>query len=347
MKTNPLISIIVPVYNKEHYLQECINSLTNQTYSNLEIILVDDGSKDNSPIICDNASEKDNRVRVIHKINGGLVDAWKCGSLAATGDYLSFVDADDYVDAEMILDMAEQIEDDCTVGQVVASDYIIERDSGKNTLCYQDLNPGVYDRTAIINDVIPFILGNEHRIIHFSRCMKLISKQLIIQNMDYVDNSLTMGEDMAIIFPALIDAERICIMDHKAYYHYRLIGSSMAHKYDTKAISNNKLLFATLQNIVNDKFAFDEKKREMMNDALNREEIFLLLYLVKNVAGETLSSCLNNLKQVKGDEMIGPILDGTGVCIKTPKNKLLYNTLVNPNIITVSLLKIAFFIYYR
>lgn len=95
----PLISVIVPVYKVEKYLNRCVDSLLAQTYQNLEIILVDDGSPDRCPEICDRYAQEDKRVRVIHKENGGLSDARNAGIDAATGEYLAFVDSDDYVDA--------------------------------------------------------------------------------------------------------------------------------------------------------------------------------------------------------------------------------------------------------
>ena len=92
-----LISVIVPIYKVETYLDKCIESIISQTYKNLEIILVDDGSPDNCPIMCDEWAEKDNRIKVIHKINGGLSDARNAGLDIATGEYIAFVDSDDWI----------------------------------------------------------------------------------------------------------------------------------------------------------------------------------------------------------------------------------------------------------
>lgn len=97
-----LISVIVPIYNVEEYLDECIISIVNQTYKNLEIILVDDGSPDNCSKICDNWAIKDNRIKVIHKNNGGLSDARNTGLDIATGDYVSFIDSDDWISNNFI-----------------------------------------------------------------------------------------------------------------------------------------------------------------------------------------------------------------------------------------------------
>lgn len=92
--SNPLVSIIVPVYNVEKYLKKCIQSIINQTYKNLEIILVDDGSSDNSGKICDKFAQKDNRIKVIHKINGGQADARNAGLDVMSGEWVSFIDSD-------------------------------------------------------------------------------------------------------------------------------------------------------------------------------------------------------------------------------------------------------------
>ena len=99
---SPLISVIIPVYKVEQYLRRCLDSIVNQTYTNLEIILVDDGSPDNSPQICDEFANKDNRIAVIHKKNGGLSDARNAGLDICKGEYISFVDSDDWVSQEYI-----------------------------------------------------------------------------------------------------------------------------------------------------------------------------------------------------------------------------------------------------
>lgn len=100
--TNSLISVIVPIYNAEQYLEKCIDSIINQTYTNFEIILVNDGSTDNSGSICDEYAKKDSRIRVIHKENGGLSSARNVGLDNANGEYVSFVDSDDWIEQDML-----------------------------------------------------------------------------------------------------------------------------------------------------------------------------------------------------------------------------------------------------
>ena len=116
--TEPLISVIVPVYNVEPYLNRCVESIVNQTYQNLQIILVDDGSPDNCPAMCDVWVEKDSRIQVIHKQNGGLSDARNAGLAVVEGDYVSFIDSDDWLDLrffEILYYTAN--ENDCEVAE--------------------------------------------------------------------------------------------------------------------------------------------------------------------------------------------------------------------------------------
>ena len=109
MGNNPLISVIVPVYKVEKYLNRCIDSIVNQTYKNLEIILVDDGSPDDCPSICDEWAKKDDRIKVIHKVNEGLAEARNTGIKICTGDYVLFSDSDDYLEYDMIFFLYELI----------------------------------------------------------------------------------------------------------------------------------------------------------------------------------------------------------------------------------------------
>lgn len=111
MTENEIISVIIPIYNVERYLDKCIRSVVEQTYKNLEIILVDDGSPDQCGTICDKWAEKDERIRVIHKTNGGLSDARNAGLDAATGAYIGFVDSDDYIHPQMYQKLYKKIKE--------------------------------------------------------------------------------------------------------------------------------------------------------------------------------------------------------------------------------------------
>lgn len=111
-----MISVIIPIYKVEEYLDQCVSSVINQTYTDLEVILVDDGSPDQCPKMCDEWATKDSRIKVIHKKNGGLSDARNAGLEVATGEYIAFLDSDDYIEPEMYHTLYDIIKQDDTLG---------------------------------------------------------------------------------------------------------------------------------------------------------------------------------------------------------------------------------------
>ena len=119
MTENEIISVIIPIYNVERYLDKCIRSVVDQTYKNLEIILVDDESPDQCGTICDKWAEKDKRIRVIHKTNGGLSDARNAGTDATEGDWIFYLDSDDYLEKnalETVVNIQKEYQSDIVVG---------------------------------------------------------------------------------------------------------------------------------------------------------------------------------------------------------------------------------------
>ncbi len=126
--SDPLISVIVPVYNVERYLHRCLDSIISQTYRNLEIILVDDGSTDKSPKICDEYCAKDGRIKVIHKENSGAASARNAGLDIAKGDYIAFVDGDDFIDVSMYQQLCDSIQSNGTDMSVCAIKVIDDKD---------------------------------------------------------------------------------------------------------------------------------------------------------------------------------------------------------------------------
>ena len=150
-KVQPLISVIVPVYKVEDYLEKCIQSIINQTYNNLQIILVDDGSPDNCGKICDVYAKKDKRIEVVHKNNGGLSDARNVGINKAKGEYIAFVDSDDYIEKSMYKDMYNLMKkrkaDVC-----ICNFYNVE---GNNKIL-KNPNKGIqeYDKISILKEIL-------------------------------------------------------------------------------------------------------------------------------------------------------------------------------------------------
>ena len=337
------ISMIIPVYNAEQYLKKCVDSVRAQTYGNLEIMLVDDGSTDSSGELCDAYAEKDERIRVVHKENGGLVSAWKAGVKECSGEYVSFLDSDDWIDPEMLSEMSAYLTGNDR--EMVISDYIIERDGWSQEYVWQKLAPGEYGRKEIEEKIFPCLLGQEERYITISRCMKLISKRLIAENGSYTDPAIIVGEDTTIMLPVLLDCQRIVAMDHKAYYHYLYVKESMVHKYNEKLTENIRKLIQTTDRILKDKFSGD--KLEEQKKHLDQESVLWYFLVLKNEARGNPSGYRRNILKLCRSEEIRNLVKRTEITVNQPANKLLYLVMKHPGEVTVRLLRLAMIWYYR
>lgn len=337
------ISMIIPVYNAEQYLKKCVDSVRAQTYGNLEIMLVDDGSTDSSGELCDTYAEKDERIRVVHKENGGLVSAWKAGVKECSGEYVSFLDSDDWINPEMLSEMSAYLTGNDR--EMVISDYIIERDGGSQEYVWQKLAPGEYGRKEIEEKIFPCLLGQEERYITISRCMKLISKRLISENGNYTDPAIIVGEDTTIMLPVLLDCQRIVAMDHKAYYHYLYVKESMVHKYNEKLTENIRNLIQTTDRILKDKFTGD--KLEEQKKHLDQESMLWYFLVLKNEARGNPSGYRRNILKLCRSEEIRDLVKRTEITVNQPANKLLYLVMKHPGEVTVRLLRLAMIWYYR
>lgn len=216
-------SIIVPVYNVEKYLRECIDSLINQTYKNIEIILIDDGSPDNSSKICDEYAEKDNRIKVIHKENGGVTSARKVGANSATGDYIVCVDADDWVEDTYLEEFVKAIEIDNSE-VICCEDYI---DNGTPKL-YKPMSykEGLYKREDIEKEIFPVLIeGADCRYFSNALWCKAVKTEFFVKNQILVDDGIRIGEDAAVIKPCIYEANSLYIIK-KPLYYYRYNPSS-------------------------------------------------------------------------------------------------------------------------
>lgn len=336
------ISVIVPVYNTEKYLERCVESLTGQNWADLEILLVDDGSTDQSGTLCDRLASTDKRIRVIHKENGGLISSWKRGVQEATGAYVCFVDSDDWIDLTMFAEMGA-----CLSGskrEIIASDYVIEKDNGRQQYVWQQLAPGEYTEEQLSREVVPRLLGYEQRYVCISRCMKLISRELICENMHYSDPAIRMGEDMTVMLPALIDCERLVIMDHKAYYHYLYVESSMVHKYDKGLYENIRLLLKIMLQVAEDKFAGEEKAH--MAAQVQKEYVHLLMLALKNEARGNPSGYRKNIAAICRDPEVKRTVLENPVTVEQMSNQLLYAVLKHPNGMMIRLLRLAMILFY-
>ena len=216
----PLVSIIVPVYKVEKYLKRCVDSLINQTLRDIEIILVDDGSPDNSGEICDSLQEKDCRIKVIHKTNGGLSSARNAGIKIAQGQYIGFVDSDD----DVALDMYEKMYSVAKRENVdfVMSDYQRICADGRCYLKTLDIASGLYEKNQMRRMIFPNLIMGEN--IEYGPLLSvwhcLYRTDFLHQNNLYFDEKVRWSEDN--IFSAIAGyyCERFYYMKGEGLYHY-------------------------------------------------------------------------------------------------------------------------------
>lgn len=222
------ISVIVPVYNAEAYLEECLSSILEQTYENLQIILVDDGSTDNSGSICDKYENKDERVFCIHKTNGGNTSARKAGIANASGNYLLFVDSDDWIDKDTCEFCMTQVEE--YQADVVGFAYKEENSYGKTV--YNGIPTGIYvseaDKKYLYSNFF-FCKERNSGGITRSLCVFLISRDIMTSIYDLMEDTAQYGEDAAYAASAILSAKVVCLTN-RVLYHYRMRKGSIIHK---------------------------------------------------------------------------------------------------------------------
>lgn len=214
------ISVIVPVYNVEKYINRCIESLINQTYKNIEIILIDDGSPDNSPKICDMWTKKDKRIKVYHKKNSGLGYSRNFGLDVATGDYVSFVDSDDYIDINTFKNCVEVIEkyslDVCRFGMV---EKFAHKDIFYDPPVKQLYNDD--DNIEFAKDIIGKSVDDSSRLFAgISACTSIYSLKLLKRNnIHFTSERETLCEDIIFNFEVSLNAKKTYILKENYYYY--------------------------------------------------------------------------------------------------------------------------------
>lgn len=224
-----MVSIIVPVYNAEKYLRKCIESIRSQTLENIQIILVDDGSVDLSGEICDEYAKSDERIGVIHKPNRGLVSARKSGLQLAKGDYIGFVDSDDWIEKDMFSDLYQLA---LGTGADIVAEGFMEDISGECREKRNQIKEGNYrkeeERAFLYQNMLNcedyFCMGIQPYLWN-----KLIRRELAESCMTAVEDSIRVGEDAAVIYPALLAAKNI-VISSQCHYHYCIRGTSMIWK---------------------------------------------------------------------------------------------------------------------
>ena len=234
----PKISVIVPIYNKEIFLKKSISSILEQTEKNIEIILVDDGSTDNSPKICEEFAKKDSRVLYKRKENGGLTSARNYGRIYANGEYIAFVDPDDYIEKNAYEKMLE-----CSKNADIAIGGLVNEIGEKRIFRVMPKSmKGFYEGNEIREKILPmFLVYGKH-----------IGKDLLLASMDiflfkrkfleeqgiFSDENITYSEDWLFVLEAIFKAKTL-IVSHNIYYHYVSNPFGLTENYSPKVIADH------------------------------------------------------------------------------------------------------------
>ncbi|MGE7307313.1 glycosyltransferase family 2 protein [Priestia megaterium] len=316
----PDISVIVPIYKVEKHIDRCIESIVSQTYDSLEVILVNDGSPDNCGRICDIWAQKDKRIKVVHKNNGGLVSARKAGLDIAKGEFIAFVDGDDWVEPTMyesMINMSRKTKADITICS------FIEDGGSWSKKIDNNIASGVYaedKKHELISKAI--YSGNFFEFgLYPAVWNKLFKREILLNNQYGVKNTINMGEDAACTFPALIDANCICIMESSYFYHYRKVGDSMTTKYDHRYFERIFELFKYLDEVIT------KKQCEVMNQQLQYYVIYLYFIGIqqefsKQNRGHFLKKS-RKVKEVSGNEYVSDAITKIDNSTMSLKYKLL------------------------
>lgn len=261
------LSIIVPIYNMEKYLNRCVDSLLAQTLEDIEIILVNDGSTDRTAKILDEYRKKDKRVKLINKPNGGVSSAWIEGVKLAEGEYIGFMDPDDYYN----LDYYEKLyaEANSNDADIVVCGLVMEDEEGK---IIKKTNPsdvvknGYYTGDNLENLKKTFYKFNNTLLP--SKGLKIIKSALVKNNLQLYDERIGFGDDMGITLATFFDAQKVIIIDYFGY-HYIIRKNSLTHRFSEKYLNDLELLCRNIKIIAetkgySEKFVINETTRQVL-----------------------------------------------------------------------------------
>lgn len=246
---NPLISIIVPVYNVGEFITECLESIRFQEYQNIEVIVIDDGSTDDSPEICDAYAELDKRFKVIHQNNLGVNQARKNAVDYASGEYIGFVDGDDFIEPEMYRRLVDEIKD---AEIVICQKKIV---NGISSSCENAVVPsGMYEKTGKYNELGNVLFsakdGNGEGI-SLNLYDKLFLSRIIKQEIKKVDSRLRLCEDVCCVVPCILEAQKISVVN-SPLYNYRIREKSACRVIDTYYIEQFSIFYNYIRSYVSE-----------------------------------------------------------------------------------------------
>lgn len=245
----PLLSVVVPVYNVEKYIAKCLDSIVVQTYENLQIILIDDGSTDRSGEICDRYARKCPGIHVHHQKNAGLLEARRIGTSFAEGEYLIWVDADDWIEPAYFSQMMEAMQE-ANVDMVAANLYF---DIGQtSTVLANHIKCGVYDTREIVNGMLYSGSFFEYGIQPHG-VTKLYKTEKLKRIQAKLDNRICIGEDAAVVYPYISRCDKILVTDICGYHYVQHIGSITKQRSGNEIDGIERLVAYLKRNVVGSK----------------------------------------------------------------------------------------------
>lgn len=266
--TEELISVIVPLYNTKAYLERCLKSICNQTYKNLEIIVVDDGSTDGSELISDEYAGKDSRFVVVHQENGGLPAARRTGLKTSTADYISFVDSDDWIEPDMIECLWEALVDNDA--EISVCRQFLDKGETSHIEASRSCAKGLLLKSEIPHHVI-YSDDYKHRGISPNFWDKLYKKDIIANRQYKLDLNTKYAEDDICVYGALLDAERVAFVD-KPLYHYCRRDDSMTSVADNRYFERITLFYLQMKQVFE-----SHPESDLLMKKLNRYMIEFIL----------------------------------------------------------------------
>lgn len=287
LSSTPLISVVVPVYMVEDYLVRCIESIRSQTYRNLELILVDDGSKDNCPAICERYAKKDNRIKAIHKDNGGVSDARNTGINAASGEYIMFVDSDDAIDADMLellfSSLSETNSDISACG--IRNVKKLRSDHGTHRELYNNQLRLISPEQAITDMLY-------QKIVNGSVCK--LFKSSLLDGLRF-SKDISIAEDLDFNFEVFLKAKLIAVNSLVKYSYILRPASATQNNFSKKRMDGLKVaskIYKSLQ-------ARDSGIRKAAANRLFMEAIFILMQIKPEQFPDEYNECVRIVKKYR------------------------------------------------
>ncbi len=284
-----LFSVIVPIYNIEKYIRRCIDSVLLQSFTDFELILVDDGSPDMCGAICDEYSEKDIRIKVIHKENGGLVSARQAGIKAASGEYIFHLDGDDAILPDALESAYKII---CDTGADIVSFSYKCSINGKTGDTIEDVvDEGLYKKAEIKQHISPKLLLDENmNHVFYFLWGKAVKRELATKHQLNVNPAISLGEDLSCIVPCFLEAETI-YMSKKAIYLYTIRNDSISTDFTTHHISQIADVIIGLRGL-------NIEKPKDFDEQISRYSCFMCFAILAAAAEGNYFSAIKKLKEL-------------------------------------------------